>query len=155
MREHLKILGILNIIMGSLTALGGLVVLLASGSIASIIAMGLQDSGDAENARIAAPIVGLVGLIIGIFLLALAFPAILGGWGLLNHKSWARILMIVVSGVSLLHFPLGTALGIYGLWVLLNEQSRQLLETGGAFPPAGYVMPTPGAFPGTQPPQGV
>jgi hypothetical protein len=157
MREHIKILAILNIVMGSLTALGGLVVLLAAGSIASLIMMGLQDSGDAENARIAAPIVGVVGVIVGVFLLALAIPAILGGWGLLNYRSWSRVLMIVISGLSLLHFPIGTALGIYGLWVLLNEQSRQLLETGGALPPVGYVMaaPQPGSFPGAQPPRGV
>jgi hypothetical protein len=146
MREHVKILGILNIVMGSLTALGGLVVLLATGSIASLIVMGLQDSGDADGAKFAAPIVGVVGSIIGIFLLALALPAILGGWGLLNYRSWSRVLMIVISGLSLLHFPIGTALGIYGLWVLLNEQTRQLLESGGAFP-VGYPMP--------QPPQGV
>ena len=96
MREHVKILGILNIVMGSLTALGGLVVLLATGSIASLIVMGLQDSGDADGARFAAPLVGVIGSIIGIFLLALALPAILGGWGLLNYKSWSRILMIVM-----------------------------------------------------------
>jgi hypothetical protein len=156
MREHIKILGILNIVMGGLTALGGLVVLLAAGSIASIIAMGLQDSGEAENARLAAPIVGVVGVIIGIFLVALAVPAILGGWGLLNYKSWSRILMIVISGLSLLHFPIGTALGIYGLWVLLNEQSRQLLDSGGAFPAVGYAMrPPTGGFPGAQPPQSI
>jgi hypothetical protein len=105
--------------------------------------MGLQDSGDADSARIAAPIVGVIGVIIGIFLLALALPAILGGWGLLNYRSWSRILMIVISGLSLLHFPLGTALGIYGLWVLLNEQTRQLLESGGALPAVGFPMPQP------------
>jgi hypothetical protein len=143
MREHIKILGILNIIMGGLTALGGLIVLLATGSIASLIVMGLQDSGEAENARIAAPIIGVIGVVIGVFLLVLALPAILGGWGLMNYRSWSRILMIVVSGLSLLHFPLGTALGIYGLWVLLNEQSRQLLESGGAIPAAAYPMAQP------------
>jgi hypothetical protein len=147
MREHVKILGILNIVMGGLTALLGLVVLLATGSIASLIVMSLQDSGEADNARIAAPIVGVIGIVIGVFLLALALPAILGGWGLLNYKSWSRILMIIISGLSLLHFPLGTALGVYGLWVLLNEQTRQLLESGGAFPAVGFPMP--------QPPQGI
>jgi hypothetical protein len=69
MREHVKILGILNIVMGGLTAMGGLVILLATGSIASLIVMGLQDSGDADGARFAAPIVGLIGSIIGIFFL--------------------------------------------------------------------------------------
>jgi hypothetical protein len=143
MREHVKILGILNIVMGGLTALAGFVILLATNSIAKLIVMGLQDSGDADGARMAAPVVGLIGLLVGVFLVALALPAILGGLGLLNYKSWSRILMIVISGLSLLHFPLGTALGVYGLWVLLNEETRQLLESGGAFPALGFAMPQP------------
>jgi len=158
MREHVKILGILNIIMGGLTALAGLIVLVAMGSIAAfLVAMVSQDgsAGDVENARLAAPIVGLIGSVVGIFLLALSLPSILGGWGLLKYKSWSRVLMIIVSGFHLLHVPFGTALGIYGLWVLLNEQTRQLLESGGTVPPATYPMPQPTGFPSARPPQGV
>jgi hypothetical protein len=62
--------------------------------------------------------------------------------------------MIIVSGFSLLHFPLGTALGIYGLWVLVNEQTRQLLESGGAYPPPAFPMQQPAGFPAGRPPQG-
>ncbi len=157
MRDHIKILGILNIIMGSLTALGGLAVVLFMGGIASFMAMGVPNSSanDAENARMAAPWLGLIGVVVAVFLMALALPSIIGGWGLLKYKSWSRIVMIIVSGLNLLHIPLGTALGIYGLWVLLNEQSRQLLESGGTMPPPLYPMqqqPAPG-FQGGQPPQ--
>jgi hypothetical protein len=157
MRDHIKILGILNIVMGSLTALGGLVVMLFLGGMASILAMGVGDASDAENARVAAPLVGLFGGAITIFLLAWGALTILGGWGLLKYKPWSRILMIILSGISLIHFPIGTALGIYGLWVLLNDQSRQLLESGGTMPPQIYPMqqqPATG-YPGPQPPQGV
>jgi hypothetical protein len=41
--------------------------------------------------------------------------------------------MIVISALHLLSFPIGTALGVYGLWVLLNEQSRRLLEGGAPY----------------------
>jgi hypothetical protein len=54
--------------------------------------------------------------------------AVLGGivgWGLLSRQSWGRMLALVLGCLNLLDFPLGTALGIYTLWVLLPAQSGQ------------------------------
>jgi hypothetical protein len=130
-RDHIKLLGILNIIMGGITALIGIVVLLLFGGAAGLIATRVQDALDPEHVMLAAPIVMIIGLCIAGFLLILSAPAIIGGWGLIKGKSWSRVLMIVISALHLLSFPVGTALGIYGLWVLLNEQSRQFLEGGG------------------------
>jgi hypothetical protein len=45
-------------------------------------------------------------------------------WGLLDRKPWARTYTIIVSAIWLLSFPLGTALSIYTLWVLLPETSE-------------------------------
>jgi hypothetical protein len=56
---------------------------------------------------------------------ALGFAA---GWGLLQREPWARMLTIVLSFLSLFDIPLGTALGIYGLWVLLPAQSEREYE---------------------------
>jgi hypothetical protein len=44
-------------------------------------------------------------------------------WSLLDHARWARTYTIIVSAIWLLDFPLGTALSIYTLWVLLPESS--------------------------------
>jgi hypothetical protein len=120
--------------MGSLTALVGIVVLLIFGGAAGITLAGVHDATgiDPDHRALAAPIVMVIGLCIAGFLLLLSAPAIIGGWGLVKGKSWSRVLMIVISALHLLSFPVGTALGIYGLWVLLNEQSRQLLEGGGS-----------------------
>jgi hypothetical protein len=89
----------------------------------------------------------LIGIVVASFLSVVAIPSILGGWGLIKYKGWSRILMIVVSALNLLHIPIGTALGIYGLWVLTNDQSRQLLESGGTFPPPTYPMQQPASYP--------
>ena len=126
MRDHIRILGILNIIMGALTALIGVVVLIALGGVASIIGAGL--TGDYENGQVTAPILAIVGLCISVFFLILALPSIIGGWGLLNFKPWARILMIVISVLHLFNLPFGTALGVYGLWVLLSDEGRMIFE---------------------------
>ena len=48
----------------------------------------------------------------------------LAGWGLLERRPWARMLAIVLAVLALFRFPLGTALGIYTLWVLAPAQSE-------------------------------
>ena len=49
-------------------------------------------------------------------------------WSLYECKPWARILGLVVGFLALLRFPLGTALGIYTIWVLLPESSGREFE---------------------------
>ena len=138
MREHIRILGILNMVMGCLTAFAGVVILIVMGGAAKLLGVaGVSD----QDAATAAPILAIVGLCVAIFLLVLAAPAIIGGWGLLNFRPWSRALMIVLSILHLIHVPLGTALGVYGLWVLFSDEGRRLLETGGY-----YAPPIPGAF---------
>ena len=45
------------------------------------------------------------------------------GFSLLRRRPWGRTLGIVVAILSLLKFPIGTALGIYTLWVLVPAES--------------------------------
>ena len=45
---------------------------------------------------------------------------------MLSFKPWARILGIVLSALHLLNVPFGTAVGIYGLWALLNRETEAL-----------------------------
>ena len=147
MRQHIRILGILNIIMGSLTALVGIFLRFVMGGVAAFVAQA-ANRGDINdpNSAFAAPIIASIGFGLAIFFILLALPSILGGWGLLNYRPWSRVLMIVMSALHLLHVPLGTALGIYGLWVLLNEETRRILESGGAYlgqPAAAYPQPGP------------
>jgi hypothetical protein len=138
MRDNVKIVAILNIILGCLGALAGVVVLVIFGGLA-----GMAGVANEQDAAAPAAVLALIGTCIAIFLFILSVPGIIGGWGLLKFRPWARILMIIISALNLLHFPLGTALGIYGLIVLLNDETRRLFETGGAYvpPPNPYAAP--------------
>jgi hypothetical protein len=60
---------------------------------------------------------------IGWLILAKAAVGFFAGWGLLQREGWARIVALVVGFVALLNVPIGTALGIYTLWVLLPRES--------------------------------
>jgi hypothetical protein len=61
----------------------------------------------------------------GVLTLVKAAASFLAGWGLLQREPWARILALVVAFIGLLNLPLGTALGIYTIWVLLPTESDQ------------------------------
>jgi uncharacterized membrane protein HdeD (DUF308 family) len=57
----------------------------------------------------------------GTFLL-IGVGGILVGLGLRDRKSWARIVAIILGVIALFHPPIGTALGIYTLWVLISDE---------------------------------
>ena len=66
---------------------------------------------------------GIVRTVGGIFI-ATGVIGVIAGWGLYERRPWARILAIVLAFLNLLHPPLGTAIGIYTLWVLLPAASE-------------------------------
>lgn len=124
MDTHVRLLGALNIVLGALGALAGIGLLLVFGGIAGIVGVSSHD----PDALVAIPILGIIGTFICILLLVLSLPAILVGWGLLKYRPWARVLGIVLSALNLLSVPIGTVLGIYGLWVLLNAETERLFQ---------------------------
>lgn len=62
-------------------------------------------------------------LSLSLLILAKALAGFAAGWGLLERQPWARTLTLVLGFVSLLNIPLGTALGVYTIWVLLSPQA--------------------------------
>jgi len=65
---------------------------------------------------------------VGSFLFLMSIPGIIGGIGLFKYKNWARILVLILSAVDLLNFPLGTALGVYSIWVLVHSDVVKLFD---------------------------
>jgi hypothetical protein len=136
MKTHIRVLGILYIVSGALGVAATLAVLL----IAGIIAFGGLLGGLTELAEPGAPDEGFVYGAFGVGLLAIIFavivllnlilsvPQIVGGAYLLKYRNWARILCIILSILNLPSFPLGTALGVYGLVVLFNEKAVALFK---------------------------
>ena len=53
---------------------------------------------------------------------------ILAGFGLIKYKSWARILAIILAILNLILFPIGTALGIYTLVIMFNDEAEALFR---------------------------
>ncbi|MBN2318135.1 MAG: hypothetical protein JXR49_03625 [Acidobacteria bacterium] len=121
MEQHIKTLGILNIVWGSLGAFCGVFILILFGGAYGIVeAVSVHE----PDAALALPIIGIVGGSIAVLMLLVSVPSIIAGIGLLQFKYWAKILTIIISVLHLFNFPLGTALGIYGLVVMCSSKSR-------------------------------
>jgi len=114
LQQHVNLLGWLLIVEHAILLLvAGFVFVLLTG-------VGVV-SGDSQ----AMAILGIVGTSVGVFLAALSAPGIAAGIGLLKRKSWGRFLAMVVGVLGLLNFPVGTLIGIYMLWVLMQDSAAE------------------------------
>jgi len=122
MESHVRILGVLHIIFGAIGVAVGLAALLLLGGLGILAGTVSRE----EGAILAVPFLGAIGVFVFILLLALSLPGIVAGVGLLKFRPWARVLTIILSAFQLFSVPFGTALGIYGLWVLLSNEGQRL-----------------------------
>ena len=112
LNQHVKILGWIYTVANLFFLVIGFLVYYLLNSIAVL-------SGDLE----AVAVLSTVGVFIVSLLTVLGLPGIVAGLGLLAHKSWARYLAIVLGILNLLNVPLGTIIGAYTLWVLMQDQA--------------------------------
>lgn len=124
MAQHVRVLGILHIVFGALCILGGLIALMVMGGIAGIV----NAADQSQDAAVAIPILAVIGAVVCIICLVVGLPGVIGGIFLLQYKPWARILVIVLSALDLIHVPFGTALGIYGFWTLLSPETEAMFR---------------------------
>jgi hypothetical protein len=111
---HLRILGILWMFVGALTLIPALILIFLSSVVHIVIPF---------TDALARDLGPLLLMVVGASLLFVGAGGLLVGWGLMHHQSWARIAAIVVGALALFHPPLGTALGVYTLWVLLAHNA--------------------------------
>jgi hypothetical protein len=117
MKDHVKVIGVLWIILGALCLCVAFFAFLVFFGVAQIPHVDIEPG-----------LLRLIGIIVCSFLGLIGLPQIIGGFGLIHHKEWARILMLVVSFISLFHVPFGTALGIYSMIVLFNPETVRLFQ---------------------------
>lgn len=122
MQQHVKVLAILHIVLGGLGLMGALIAMAVFGGLA-----GLTRFAE-EGEIVGVSVLGLIGMAVVCFLLVISLPQLIAGIGLLSFRPWARILTIILSVLELPGFPFHTALGIYGLWVLLSNEGTALFQ---------------------------
>lgn len=119
MKQHVSFVGALHIGFGVLGLLGALAIFYGFQFLFQFV----------EEEPIAEEVLLFVGNSIAIFLLFFSVLGVIGGIGLFSYRPWARILVMIVSAINCLNVPVGTAKGIYSLWVLMQAETLDLFES--------------------------
>jgi len=122
-QEHVRLVGILWLALSAFNALAGFVLLI----VATELIPHIQASGEAGPDFPGNFLTTLLG-VIGVAVLITALAGFAAGYGLLQREHWARMLTLVLAFLALFNFPLGTAVGVYSLWVLFPAKSEREYE---------------------------
>jgi hypothetical protein len=119
MQQHITVVAALRIgcaVLGLMVAGTILLLLIGPGIIAQCV------DGDAE----ALVVLTAIAVPLAFFFMLSAALNLIGGIGVLKRKNWARYLVMVLSALDLFNFPIGTAFGIYCIWVLAKDETARL-----------------------------
>jgi hypothetical protein len=152
-KEHANLLSILMWIFAGLQ----LMVVAALGVVylafAGVIAAALNDAPHRPGSAPPPPPEVIIGFVFVIMVIALVvtvafmIPKIVAGYGLRHGKSWAKVWTIIACVLAIMSFPIGTAIGAYGIWFVAGEEGRAFFD-GPDFktPMAGVPPPPPNSW---------
>ena len=118
-QRHLHLLAIFWFAISAFNAITGVILYILANTL-------LAPGGAAGAPDFLRPLLSVVAIII-LGGAAFGFSA---GWGLMHREPWARVLTLVLAFLVLfINIPVGTAVGVYTMWVLLPGESEQEHET--------------------------
>ena len=118
MKQHVSFVGALHIGFGALGLLGALAVYMVIRFTHAYV----------EYDPIASQLLPFIGNILTLIIVFFSSLGIIGGIGLFSYRPWARILVLIVSAINCLNVPIGTAKGVYSIWVLMQRETIDLFE---------------------------
>ena len=118
MKQHVSFVGALHIGFGILGVVGALAVYITFNFAGGFV----------EQEPVAEQVLNFLGGTLSLLILFFACLGIIGGIGLFTYKPWARILVMIVSAINCLNIPIGTAKGVYSIWVLMQRETIEMFE---------------------------
>ena len=117
MEKHINVVAALNIGLSLLRVI-----------IAAVVFVILHFVGDFVDEHEVEVILSIVANVMIVVVLAMCIPGIIAGIGLFKKKEWARVLTLIVSVLNLVDIPLGTAVGAYSIWAMVQTDSVELFK---------------------------
>ncbi len=116
MKKHVTVVGVLQIVFGVLGIIGAITVNIVFNFADNFV----------EGDEVATMVLGGFKIILPLVLVFFSVIKIIGGIGVLSYKNWARYVVIVLAALGCLNIPIGTLLGVYSLWALLQDETIEL-----------------------------
>ena len=117
MEKHVTVVASLQVGFSALGILAAIIVFVVIRNVWAIV-----DDYEAQR------VLKIVAAWVPLFLIIISLPALVAGIGLFLRQGWARILTLIVAALGLLNIPIGTALGIYTIWVLVQPETTKLFN---------------------------
>ncbi len=118
-KSNVTLVGALHIGFGTLTLLGAVVTF-----IILRFSTGFIEGHDDIGLRVMQFITTFVPFTMLIF----GGIDLLAGIAIFSYKQWARVLMLVISALNCLNIPIGTAKGVYSIWVMMQPEVMEMFE---------------------------
>jgi hypothetical protein len=118
-KNHVNLVAVLHIVFGALTIAGAIILLFVMQFAVHYIP---------EDEFLAKEIVESLGYFLGAAIAFFGLIDLLAGASLFSYRQWARILVIIISAINCLNFPIGTAKGVYSIWALMQPEVHALFE---------------------------
>jgi hypothetical protein len=115
---HKKVLGILYVISAMFT----IMVMLVFNTILSFIFSLAFDEVNPNQQKTLELILSIVQYLPVMVILFFSIPTLIAGIGLLTLQRWATIFALIMGCLKLFSFPIGTAIGIYAIWIYIEDQ---------------------------------
>jgi hypothetical protein len=118
--DHRQMLGILWVIYAAFHLIAAGVLFVLSNTLFVHIAARMSQSPNGLPVDFLPHLMSFISIAI----LAKGLLAAAGGIGLLQKQHWARTICLVSAFLALFSIPIGTALGIYTIWVMMSRNAE-------------------------------
>lgn len=125
-KDHNKLLAIFHLVQGGLQSFAGIIIALVYGG----LGLAFRANAHKPEEQFMGTIFIVLAFVAAPIVLLFAAVNLTAGYKMLKEKTGARTWGIVASIVSLLSIPLGTALGVYGLWFLFGDEGKRFYLGG-------------------------
>jgi hypothetical protein len=124
-KSHVDLLGLLFVVWGLLTVIVGVATLALGVGAAALI------TSSNGGSHVAAGLVGAAFTALAFIAIVWGAVHVIVGVPLRRYTPWSRLVALMLGFVDLVLLPFGTVLGVYALWVLLNEKGKSVFMANG------------------------
>jgi hypothetical protein len=118
MKKHVTIVGALQIGFSSLWLILAVVLFF-------IFNFARSQVGDDDTAL---RVLGFLSISLPLFIGVISLLGLISGIALFSYKGWGRIITIIVSALGCFNIPIGTLVGVYSIWVLMQDDTVKLFN---------------------------
>lgn len=118
MKKHVTLVAALQIGFSTMGILGALVVFFVFSFAGSFV----------SDVDVANEVMRFLGAFLPAIIFLASLLGLVGGIGLLRFQPWSRVLVMIMAAIGCFVFPVGTVIGIYSLWVLMQDETAKLFS---------------------------